>query len=126
MGLLGFGRRADAGLQRQRQAIAQVSAEFANLDERFAGLPELRASFASVWEDAPEVEELGAKMPKMRELIGMFQLRADQAKGELQNFDEPITFLAREIGYGQGLLEKLSVTLLTKQGLAASRDPEQR
>lgn len=25
-----------------------------------------------------------------------------------------------EVGYGQGLLEKLTVTLMTKQGLAAS------
>ena len=124
MSFLGFGRREDPGLQRQRQAIAHVSTEFRALEHQFEGLPELKASFASVWEDAPEIDDLAAKLPLMREQVEILQSRADQAKAELPKFDEPITWLAQQIGYGQGLLEKLAVTLVTKQGLAASRERE--
>lgn len=122
MSFLGFGKREDPGLERQRQGIALVSAEFKALQNQLAGLPELKASFASVWEDVPELDEVQAKMPAMADLIGMLQSRAETAKAELANFDESITMIAREVGYGQGLLEKLSVTLLTKQGLVASPD----
>ena len=121
MSFLGFGRRQDPGLERQRQAIAHVSAEFRALEHQFEGLPELKASFASVWEDAPEIDDLGAKLPLMREQLEILQSRVDQARAELPKFDEPITWLAQQIGYGQGLLEKLAVTLVTKQGLANSR-----
>jgi hypothetical protein len=122
MSFLGFGRRVDPGLDRQRQAVAHVSAEFAALEQQLAGLPELKASFASVWEDVPELGEVQTKMSSMRELISLLQSRAAAARSELSNFDEPITMVAREIGYGQGLLENLAVTLVTKRGLAASRE----
>jgi hypothetical protein len=87
-------------------------------------VPELKASFAAVWEEAPEIDDLRAKLPLMREQVEILQNRADQAKAELPNFDEPITWLAQQIGYSQGLLEKLAVTLATKRGLAASRERE--
>ena len=122
MSFLGFGRGEDPGLQRQRQAIAHVLVEFRALEHRFGGVPELKASFAAVWEEAPEIDDLAAKLALMREQVEILQNRADQAKAELPNFDAPITWLAQQIGYGQGLLEKLAVTLVTKQGLAASRE----
>jgi hypothetical protein len=122
MSFLGFGRRGDPGLERQRQAIAHVSAEFRALEHQLEGLPELKASFAAVWDDVPQIDDLAAKLPLMREQLQILQNRADQAKAELPKFDEPITWLAQQIGYSQGMLEKLAVALVTKQGLAASRE----
>ena len=124
MGFRGFGRRTDPNLERQRRGIAHVATEFADLERRFGGLPDLKVSFAGVWEDVPEVEEIRAKLPTMGEMIGLMQSRADIANAELPDLNDALTMLAREIGYGQALLEKLTVTLMTKQGFAASRDRE--
>lgn len=124
MGFLGFGRREDPGLERQRQAVAHVSAELEALEHQLGGLPDLQASFASVWEDAAELDDIQAKLPTIREFVGLAHSRVMMATAELPNFDEPLTMIAREIGYGQGLLEKLAVTLMTKQALAASREPD--
>ena len=118
MSFLRFTPRKDPGLERQRQALTHVATELAALEHQLGGLPELKASFAAVWEDMPQLDELQTRLPTMRELLGLLQARAKQAAAELPNFDEPLKMIAHEIGYGQGLLEKLAVTLMTKQGLA--------
>lgn len=122
MSFLGFGRRVDSGLERQRHVLAQIAAEFDTFEHQLAGLSELKASFADVWEDVPQLDDIQAKLPTMRELLGLLQSRAKNATAELPKFDEPLNMIGYEVGYGQGLLEKLTVTLMTKQGLAASHN----
>ena len=117
MSLLGFGRPKDPGLERQRQAIKEITVAFEEIENRLASVADLRVSFADVWEEVPQINEAQAKIPSMRELIGLLQLRADQATKELPKFDENIRMLAHEIGYAGGLLEKLVVTLTTKQAM---------
>jgi hypothetical protein len=124
MSFLGFGRRVDPRLERQRHALAQIAAEFDAFEHRLAGLPDLKASFADVWEDVPHLDEVQGKIGAMRELLGVLQSRAKAATAELPNFDEPLNMIGYEVGYGQGLLEQLAVTLVTKQGLAESRERE--
>lgn len=120
MSFLGFGRRRDPGLERQRQAMKHVAKAFEELEHRMAGLTDLRVSFAAVWQESAAINEAQAKLPAMRELIGVMQLRADQATKELLKFDDSLTLLAHEIGYAGGLLENLVVTLTTRQAMVNS------
>lgn len=112
--------KKDPGLERQRQAIKHVATAFEELEHRMAGVADLRVSFAAVWEESPAINEAQAKPPAMRDLIGVMQQRADQATKELPKFDEPLTLLAHDIGYAGGLLEKLVVTLTTRQAMVNS------
>jgi hypothetical protein len=120
LSFLGFGRRKDPGLERQRQAIKHVATVFQDLEHRMAGVADLRVSFAAVWQEPKAINEAQAKLPAMRELIRLLQLRADQATKELPKFDEPLTLLAHDIGYAGGLLENLVVTLTTRQAMVNS------
>jgi hypothetical protein len=122
MSFLEFGRGVNPALERQRHVLAGIAAAFDAFEHELGGLPELKASFADVWEDVPGLDDIQAKLPAMRELLVLLQSRAKAATAELPNFDEPLKMIGYEIGYGQGLLEKLAVTVVTKQGLAASRD----
>jgi hypothetical protein len=121
LSFLGFGRRKDPGLERQRQAIKKIGVAFEDIEHRFASIADLRVSFASVWQEVRAINEAQAKLPAMRELIGLLQLRADQATKELPKFDENIMLLADEIVYADRLLQDLVVTLTTKQAMVNSR-----
>jgi hypothetical protein len=83
LSFLGFGRRKDPGLERQRQVVKEIGVAFEEIENRFASIADLRASFAGVWQDVPEINEVQAKFPSMRELIRLLQSRADQATKEL-------------------------------------------
>jgi hypothetical protein len=120
LSFLGFGRRKDPGLERQRQALRTITLGFKDMEERLAGIPDLRASFANVWADVAELNEVQAKLPTMRELIGLLQQRADQASRELPKFDDSLDMLAAEIAFADRLLQDLVSTLVTKQAMINS------
>ncbi|HEX3236307.1 MAG TPA: hypothetical protein VHR41_19105 [Gemmatimonadales bacterium] len=120
MSFLGFGRRKDPGLERQRQALQVLTPAFKDIEERLAGLADLRVSFAEVWTDVAEINEVQAKVPAMRELLGLMQQRADHATRELPKFDDSVKLLAGEIAYADRLLQDLVATLMTKQAMVKS------
>jgi chromosome segregation ATPase len=73
-----------------------------------------------VWADVAELNEVQAKLPTMRELIGLLQQRADQASRELPKFDDSLDMLAAEIAFADRLLQDLVSTLVTKQAMINS------
>ena len=120
MSFLGFGRRKDPGLERQREALRTVTLGFRDMEARLAGVPELRASFANVWSEVPDLDEVHAKLPRLRELMGLLQQRAELAIRELTKFDEPLKMVAAEIAFTDRLLQELVSTLVTKQAMINS------
>ena len=117
MSFLGFGRRADPAVDRQKRAINDIAGAFDDLEQRFSTLPDLRRSFADVWQDSAAIQEFQKKLPVMKELIGLLASRSKQATAHLPKFDENITLLADEIEHGRALLEGLAVSLVTQQAL---------
>ena len=120
MSFLGFGRRADPAVDRQKRAINDIAGAFDDLEQRFSTLPDLRRSFANVWQDSTAIQEFQQMLPAMKELIGVLRSRTEQATAHLPKFDEHITMLAAEIERGRALLVDLSVYLVTKQALKNS------
>ena len=118
-----FGLFGDAALKKQRTRYKEVHAKLVDMEKR-ADMSGLAESFSEVWEEHPEQQEFEANLATARQLIDLLDIRLKMAKERLPEFDEPLETANQLLDECQTYLENLVVTLIMRQSLLKSSNPD--
>src|SRR4051794_12035002 len=92
-----FGRFfRDAGLKRQKSALAATQRRIAELEQRLPKVASLREHCAAGW-DEEQFAGLASKVGKLKEIADLLAQRAGNARQELPKFDDSVSFVDQNV-----------------------------
>jgi hypothetical protein len=93
-----FGRyQGDKRALAQRAALAGCETALAVVETSAADLDALHDQHPQAWISSEAVEQADRRLAKMRELLGLLQQRAAVTRDYIDQFDDPVAFLGKEL-----------------------------
>ena len=111
-----FGFGGDKERKAQKKRFSSIHRDFIDIEWR-SNLNKLKKSFHTVWTDNVYVEDLAAKIKDGRRLTDELNRKFHRSKSKLDNFEQELEIIVKNINESETLLQSVLVDLIMKQAL---------
>jgi chromosome segregation ATPase len=115
-----FGLGMEKELKAQKKRFDAIHTEFIDVEWR-GNLKKLKKSFSSVWEENSQISNLERKIREGRKLTDDLNKRFYSSKSKLDDFEQELEIIVKNIGECELMLRAIVTDLTTKQALISAQ-----